>query len=113
MSAMLFTACATSCGGGEPTNSHTGNSGETEVDYDTPMFDLNRYLVPVWDDKGVAYNETAMLIRTQDDMFVFDVQLAYPIDEVISVRDFSLDEEYVKEHVRKEYEGEDLQRFIL
>jgi len=96
MSTMLLAACATACGTPDDSGTKEPPKEEVEVDHDTPMFELNRYLVPVWDDNGVAYNETAMLIRTQDDMYVFDVQLAYPIEEVISVRDFSLDEEYVK-----------------
>jgi len=101
MSVLLFSISATSCNfidsllKKDPVE-NPPQEEEVPVDYDTPAFDLNRYLVPVWDDAGVAYNETAMLIRTQDDMSVYDVQLAYPIEEVISVRDFSLDEEYVK-----------------
>ena len=99
ITAVSFSLFLTGCTGGGGTQTQSSSSGEeqsTVIDHDTPTFDLNRYLVPVWDDNGIAYNETAMLIRTPDDMDVFDVQLAYPIDEIISVRDFSLDTEYVK-----------------
>ena len=100
LSLMLSVLCAfnvtTAVSCKEKENTDPTPTPTPEVNHDTPSFDLNRYLVPVWDDNGVAYNELAMIMRTPDDEFVYDVKLAYPIDEIVSVRDFSLDTEYVK-----------------
>lgn len=56
-----------------------------------PVYDtvLNDRLLPVWEDGGTAIDETAFIIANKDGT-IDPVSLAYPIDEIVSVRDFSL-----------------------
>lgn len=56
---------------------------------------LNDRLTPVWDDGGVAINETAFVLQEKDGTLL-PITLTYPIDEIISVKDFSLENEYAE-----------------
>ncbi len=96
LSAFCVFNCIATIGCTKKPNNEPPTPPAPTVNHDTPNFDLNRYLVPIWSDNGIAYNELAMIMRTPEDDLVFDVKLAYPIEEIISVRDFSLDTEYVK-----------------
>ena len=62
--------------------------------YDVTKFDLKKYLVPVWDGE-ISYAEAAF-VRECEDGRVAPIQLLYPIEEIISVRNAALDVEYVK-----------------
>lgn len=83
-----FAACD-GAGGGS-----TGSSGDAddEIVYNDV---LNDRLVPIWADGGVAINETAFVLQEKDGT-ILPITLTYPIDEIISVKDFSLENEYAE-----------------
>lgn len=84
----LALCCALSgCGGASDSSASSAPSGPV---YNTV---LNERLTPVWADGGTATDETVFVIREKDGG-IAPVSLAYPIEEIVCVRDFSLNIEY-------------------
>lgn len=83
--AASFAACDGTSG-----SSTSGGDGGGEIIYDDV---LNDRLKPIWDDGGIAVNETVFVLQEKDGT-IAPFTLAYPIDEIISVKSFSLENEY-------------------
>ena len=71
-----------------------GGTQEEEVDLDTPKYDLERYMTPIWEG-NVVYNESVcLLLNEQGD---FDLKtLLYDATEIVSVRSGKLDKRYIE-----------------
>lgn len=67
---------------------------EEETNMDTPKYDLERYMTPIWEG-NVVYNESvALLLNEAGD---FDpITLTYDATEIVSVRSARLDKLYVQ-----------------
>lgn len=74
-----------------------GNTGDNGEGGDEKVYDevLNDRLKPIWNDDGIAVNETAFVLQEKDGT-ISPITLTYPIDEIISVKDFSLLNEYAE-----------------
>ena len=74
-------------------NSKKGTQ-EEEVNLDTPKYDLERYMTPIWEG-DVVYNESVcLLLNEQGD---FDLKtLLYDATEIVSVRSGKLDKRYIE-----------------
>ena len=61
---------------------------------DVTKFDLEKFLYPVWQGE-VSYAEAAF-VRESENGGIEPIELLYPIDEIISVRNAALDTLYTE-----------------
>ena len=65
------------------------NEGKIEIGVHD-MYDLETYMRPLWNDR-VVHNETVMFVGMED-----EAPLLYKADEILSVRSYDLQTEYIK-----------------
>lgn len=63
-------------------------------DLDTPQYDLDRYMTPIWEGDTV-YNESVCLLLNEQGEFD-PVSLLYDATEIVSVRSGRLDKKYIE-----------------
>lgn len=91
----------TACGGSTApsSNSSTVNphfpDGTIEdlSEYDIVEFDREKYMLPIWNDGGIAYAETVMVVENSKGD-IDPISLLYPAKQIVSVRSFGLDTLY-------------------
>ncbi|MFD0717070.1 SGNH/GDSL hydrolase family protein [Paenibacillus sp. GCM10027626] len=72
----------------------SGQAANRSAENDLDKYDLLKYVQPIWD-HDVIYNESVMILKDQHGDMP-PLSLLYPIEEVVSVRDFSLINKYVE-----------------
>lgn len=98
LSILSLSACFCGCSSGSKTGEGSGNK-EIEQVADFTKYDLDVYMKPIWSGE-IVYNETVMLVGRGD-----YAPLLYPATEILSVRSFDLQKEYVR-GVDYEYDEE-------
>ena len=91
-SVLFLTACFCGCSLGSKTedSQQSEANGELEKVEDFTKYDLDIYMKPLWSG-GIVYNETVMLVGKGD-----YAPLLYPATEILSVRSYDLQTEYVR-----------------
>ena len=113
LSALAFFCLFSGCSKDEENETEKENHLSEEVDPDWPdgsiedlerfdidAYDRETYMVPVWNDGGIASAETVFVLAEKDGS-VEPIQLLYPAKQIISVRNYGLDIRYEegKEHL--------------
>ena len=84
--AVLLTACSA--------NKNITSKDFTEEQLDSSKYDVEKYTTPFW--KGnIVYNECVFPIMNENNELV-PFELMYDADEIISVRDYTLEKEYIE-----------------
>ncbi|MBQ3020018.1 MAG: SGNH/GDSL hydrolase family protein [Clostridia bacterium] len=95
---LSLTACFCGCSSGSKRGG-SGEDKELEQVEDFTKYDLDVYMKPIWSGE-IVYNETVMLVGKGD-----YAPLLYPATEILSVRSYDLQKEYVR-GVDYEYDKE-------
>lgn len=95
LSIIFLTACLCGCSSSAKTESSQGSvdsdkAEEIEKVEDFTKYDLNVYMKPFWSGE-IIYNETVMFVGKGD-----YAPLLYPATEILSVRSYDLQTEYVR-----------------
>lgn len=69
------------------------NTNKEDKNLDTPAYNLERYMTPIWEG-NVVYNESVCLLLNEDGEFD-PMNLLYDATEIISVRSGRLDKQYI------------------
>ena len=106
LSALAFFCLFSGCSKDEENETEKENHLSEEVDPDWPdgsiedlerfdidAYDRETYMVPVWNDGGIASAETVFVLAEKDGS-VEPIQLLYPAKQIISVRNYGLDIRY-------------------
>lgn len=108
LSILSLSACVSGCSSGAKTEKPQDSEGEVSVEMEQmenfTKYDLDVYMKPIWSGE-IVYNETVMFVGKGD-----YAPLLYPVTEILSVRSYDLQTEYVR-GVDYEYD-EDLQGII-
>lgn len=103
LSILSLSACLSGCSSGAKTEKPQDSEGEVSVEMEQmenfTKYDLDVYMKPIWSGE-IVYNETVMFVGKGD-----YAPLLYPVTEILSVRSYDLQTEYVR-GVDYEYDEE-------